>query len=109
MSSDAYPALAAWKRLEAVLREEGHTHSEVRFDMGNFALVWAHGFHNETHFLAISHASNGWWGISEHDEYYLMLAAPFAAAFVTRVRQLNAIAQDPANAVALIDAATKTL
>ena len=109
MSSDEqYPVLAAWKRLEAMLRAEGHAHSEVRFDVGNFALVWAHGFHEDTYFLAISD-SYGWWSITKHDEPYLTLAAPFAAAFITRVRQLNAIARDSAVAVALIDAATKAL
>lgn len=109
MSSDNHPALAAWKRLEARLREEGHTHSEARFHMGAFALLWVRGVRDGRFILAISHERHSWSSLTQEDESDLTLAAPFAAAFVTRVRQLNAIAQDPANAVALIDAATKTL
>lgn len=108
MPSD-HPALAAWKRLEAKLCEEGHTRTEVRYDMGDFALLWVRGVRDGRFILAISRERNSWSSLTEEDEDDLTLAAPFAAEFVTRVRMLNAIAQDPANAVALIDAATKTL
>ncbi len=108
MQNEANPVLAAWKRLEAMLRAEGHAHSEVRFDMGNFALVWAWGGSGRPYYLAIAHHQNSWWSITDDDEPHLTIAAPFAAEFVTRVRQMNAIARDPAAAVALIDDAAKS-